>query len=105
MVRVFSCPVSIGTIMGSNMANVPHEVPVAKLRTAAARNTIAGKKLSRPGAAFFIIPAIKLSAPKSFVIPPSVHAKVRIIIGGAIVLKPSGNALINLLNDNTPLGT
>ncbi len=42
-------PENTGMTMGSRMVKVPQEVPVAKPRNAAIRNTTAGRKFFRPG--------------------------------------------------------
>ena len=85
----------IPTTIGNKIPNVPHEVPVAKARKIATRNTIAGKKSVRLSAPDLNKVLTKTSAPKSPVMPLNVQAKVKIKIAGTIALKPSGIAVIH----------
>ena len=89
------------TTIGNKIPNVPQEVPVAKARNTATRNTIAGKNKVRLLAPDLNKVLTNTSAPRSPVIPLKVHAKVKIKIAGTIALKPSGIADIHSSKVNT----
>ena len=91
-----SLPVCIiGTTIGRRIPKVPQEVPVANARNTAIQNTIIGIKTCKTPVLFARTPATNTSAPRSPVIPDSVHANVRIMMAGTIALKPSGSASMN----------
>ena len=92
------------TTIGNKIPNVPQEVPVAKARNTATRNTIAGKNNVRLSAPDLNKVLTNTSAPSRPVIPLKVHAKVKIKIAGTIALKPSGILSAKPLNVTTFLG-
>ena len=92
---VASTPANTGITMGSRMVKVPQEVPVAKPRKAAIRNTTAGRKFCSRSPNPFTIPATKSGAPREVVTSPIVQARQRIRIAGTICLKPSGRQSIS----------
>ena len=75
----------------------------ANARNAATRKIIIGKKPCIPCAECSTKSATNTFAPRRFVIPDSVHAKVRIIIGAIIDLNPSGIHSVNSWKVRTSL--
>ena len=88
--------------IGTNIANVPQLVPVAKARNSATKKIIAGRNKLNAQAEPATISRTKNLAPSNPVIPESVHAIVRISIGATIALKPSGIQSVNSLKVITP---
>ena len=88
-------PENTGMTMGSRMVKVPQEVPVAKPRNAAIRNTTAGRKFFRPGPNLDTRSATNSGAPRALVTSPMVQARHRIRMAGTICLKPSGRQSIS----------
>src|SRR5690606_24066283 len=80
----------IATTIGSRMPKVPQEVPVEKDIPTATAKTIAGRRILSPAALPAKTPLTYSLAPRRFVTPLKVQAKVKIRIAGTIALKPSG---------------
>ena len=91
--------------IGIKMPKVPHEVPVAKARSAATMNTMAGRSICRPAALLATTPDTYWAAPRESVMLLSVQASVRIRIAGTIASKPFIRQLMASSNLSVRLAT
>ena len=96
-----SFPENTLSTMGIRIPKVPQEVPVAKERPTAMRNTMAGRKDSRVPAVLSTNCEMKIRAPRLSVIAFRVQAQVRIIMAGTMAQKPSGKDAMHSLKCST----
>ena len=89
------------SVIGINMPNVPHDVPVAKDRPHAIRNMIAGRMLRKLPLLWSTMFATYSAAPRESVMALRDHARVRIVMGATIALKPSSMHFMHSLNLST----